>query len=138
MRKPVFGQENGLSFLLQLGCEELTVSCEMHWPCSLPLWNSHTGRAALPSCFSSFCQEASPRSLGLSLQTVQNGEYCTSLRGKTCFSVFFFFSFSLDIGLFSLASKDLGNIPLQIFPKSTMSFLKPSPLTEENTVPAGG
>lgn len=44
MRKPVFGQENGLSFLLQLGCEELTVSCEMHWPCSLPLWNSHTGR----------------------------------------------------------------------------------------------
>lgn len=79
-----------------------------------------------------------PRSLGLFLQTVQNVDYCTSLRGKTCFSVFFFFSFSLHIGLFSLALKDLDNIPLQIFPKSTMSFLKPSPLTEENTVPAGG
>lgn len=134
----MFQQEAGLSFLLQLGCEELTASCKMRWPCSLPLWNSHTGRAALPSSCSSFCQETSPRSLGLFLQTVQNVDYCTSLRGKTCFSVFFFFSFSLHIGLFSLALKDLDNIPLQIFPKSTMSFLKPSPLTEENTVPAGG
>lgn len=95
MRKPVFGQENGLSFLLQLGCEELTVSCEMHWPCSLPLWNSHTGRAALPSCFSSFCQEASPRSLGLSLQTVQNGEYCMYIfeRKNLLFSFFLLFFF---------------------------------------------
>lgn len=59
-RKPVFQQEAGLSFLLQLGCEELTASCKMRWPCSLPLWNSHTGRAALPSSCSSFCQETSP------------------------------------------------------------------------------
>lgn len=132
MRKPGFWEEDHLSFLLQLGCEELTASCKMRWLSSLPLWNSRTGRTVLP----------------LSVRKLPPGAWIYSSKlcrmwviehlGRKNLGFCFFFSFTLDIGLFSLAFKDLDNIPLQIFPISTMSFRKPSPLMEDNTVPAGG
>lgn len=43
MRKPVFQKGGRLSFLLQLGCEELTASRKTHRPCFLPYGTHRQG-----------------------------------------------------------------------------------------------
>ena len=129
MRKPGFWEEDRLSFLLQLGCEELTASCKMRW--------LSCGTHVQGGQFFLFLSGNFPQELGFIPPNCAECGLLNILGGKTWVFVFFF-SFTLDIGLFSLAFKDLDNIPLQIFPISTMSFRKPSPLMEDNTVPAGG